>query len=97
RSAWNAVIGGAAGAAAPLMADGAVNGPITAAGLCLFALVFFWQPPHVWAIALYRERDFEAAGTTMLPSVIGDGRTDRRMLWNAIGLVPVTREPGALR
>lgn len=96
RSAWNAVIGGAAGAAAPLMADVAVNGTITAAGLCLFAIVFFWQPPHVWAIALYRKRDYEAAGIPMLPSVIGDERTRWRMLWYAIGLVPVTLAPWAL-
>jgi protoheme IX farnesyltransferase len=96
RSAWNAVIGGAAGASAPLMADVAVNGTITAAGLCLFAIVFFWQPPHVWAIALYRKRDYEAAGIPMLPSVIGDEATRWRMLWYGIGLVPVTLAPWAL-
>jgi protoheme IX farnesyltransferase len=96
RSAWNAVIGGAAGAAAPLIADVAVNGTVTAAGLTLFAIVFFWQPPHVWAIALYRKRDYEAAGIPMLPSVIGDEATRRRMLAYAIGLVPVTLAPWAL-
>ncbi len=96
RSAWNAVIGGAAGAAAPLMADVAMNGTITAAGLSLFAIVFFWQPPHVWAIALYRKRDYEAAGIPMLPSVIGDEPTRWRMLWYTIGLVPVTLAPWAL-
>jgi protoheme IX farnesyltransferase len=96
RSAWNAVIGGAAGAAAPLMADVAVHGTITAAGLSLFAIVFFWQPPHVWAIALYRKRDYEAAGIPMLPSVIGDEATRRRMLAYTIGLVPVTLAPWAL-
>ena len=96
RSAWNAVIGGAAGAAAPLMADVAVNGTITAAGLCLFAIVFFWQPPHVWAIALYRKRDYEAAGIPMLPNVIGDERTRWRMLGYALWLVPVTLSPWAL-
>jgi protoheme IX farnesyltransferase len=96
RSAWNAVIGGAAGAAAPLIADAAVNGRVGAAGLLLFAIVFFWQPPHVWAIALYRKRDYEAAGIPMLPSVIGDEATRRRMLWYTIGLVPVTLAPVAL-
>ncbi len=93
RSAWNAVIGGAAGAAAPLIADVAVNGQIGSAGLYLFAIVFFWQPPHVWAIALYRKRDYEAAGVPMLPSVIGDQPTRWRMLWYTIGLVPVTLAP----
>ncbi len=96
RSAWNAVIGGAAGAAAPLIADAAVNGHVGAAGLALFAIVFFWQPPHVWAIALYRKADYEAAGIPMLPSVIGDQPTRRRMLAYAIGLVPVTLAPVAL-
>lgn len=96
RSAWNAVIGGAAGAAAPLIADVALHGTITAAGLCLFAIVFFWQPPHVWAIALYRKADYEAARIPMLPSVIGDEATRRRMLGYTIGLVPVTLAPWAL-
>lgn len=96
RSAWNAVIGGAAGAAAPLIADAAVNGHVGAAGLSLFAIVFFWQPPHVWAIALYRKADYEAAGIPMLPSVIGDQPTRRRMLWYTLGLVPVTLAPVAL-
>jgi protoheme IX farnesyltransferase len=96
RSAWNAVIGGAAGAAAPLIADAAVNGTVGAPGLALFAIVFFWQPPHVWAIALYRKADYEAAGIPMLPSVIGDERTRWRMLWYTIGLVPVTLAPVAL-
>ncbi|MEB2346744.1 MAG: heme o synthase [Deltaproteobacteria bacterium] len=96
RSPWNVVIGGAAGAAAPLIADVAVHGTVTAAGLCLFAIVFFWQPPHVWAIALYRRRDYEAAGIPMLPSVIGEEATRRRMLAYAVGLVPVTLGPWAL-
>ena len=93
RSAWNAVIGGAAGAVAPLIADVAVNGSIGPAGLSLFAIIFFWQPPHVWAIALYRKRDYEAAGVPMLPSVIGDEATRWRMLWYTIGLVPVALSP----
>ena len=96
RSSWNVVIGGAAGAAAPLIADVAVNGSIGPAGLLLFGVVFFWQPPHVWAIALYRKADYEAAGIPMLPSVIGDHPTRWRMLWYTIGLVPVTLAPVAL-
>jgi protoheme IX farnesyltransferase len=96
RSAWNAVIGGAAGAAAPLIADVAVHGAITPAGLACFAIVFFWQPPHVWAIALYRKADYEAAGIPMLPSVIGDQPARWRMLWYTLGLVPVTLAPVAL-
>jgi protoheme IX farnesyltransferase len=96
RSAWNAVIGGAAGAAAPLIADVAVNGHLGAAGLACFAIVFFWQPPHVWAIALYRKRDYAAAGIPQPPSVIGDEATRRGVLLTSLGLVPVTLAPVAL-
>jgi protoheme IX farnesyltransferase len=93
RSIWNAVIGGAAGAAAPLIADAAVNGTIGLAGWSLFAIVFFWQPPHVWAIALYRKADYEAAGIPMPPSVIGDEATRRRVVAYTAGLLPVTVAP----
>jgi protoheme IX farnesyltransferase len=96
RSAWNAVIGAAAGAAAPLIADAAVNGHVGPAGLALFAIVFFWQPPHVWAIALYRKADYARAEIPMLPSVIGDDATRSCMLWCTLGLVPVSLAPVAL-
>jgi protoheme IX farnesyltransferase len=96
RSAWNAVVGGAAGAAAPLIADVAVNGHLGMPGLLLFAIVFFWQPPHVWAIALYRKADYQAANIPMLPNVIGDERTRRWVLLCTLGLVPVTLAPGLL-
>ena len=96
RSIWNAVIGGAAGAAAPLMADAAVNGTIGPAGWTLFAIVFFWQPPHVWAIALYRKDDYRAAGIPMPPSVIGDEATRRRIVAYTAGLLPVTLAPWLL-
>jgi len=93
RSAWNAVVGGAAGAAAPLIADAAVNGHVGPAGWLLFGIVFLWQPPHVWAIALFRKRDYAAAGIPMLPSVMGDEPTRWRMLWYTLALVPVTLAP----
>ena len=62
RSIWNAVVGGASGAVAPLIADAAVDGSVGPAGWLLFAIIFFWQPPHVWAIALYRSRGFVQEG-----------------------------------
>jgi protoheme IX farnesyltransferase len=96
RSIWNAVIGGAAGAAAPLIADAAVNGSIGPAGWALFAIVFFWQPPHVWAIALYRKDDYRAAGIPMPPEVIGDEATRRRVVAYTAGLLPVTLAPWLL-
>lgn len=93
RTTWNAVVGGAAGAAAPLIADAAVNGHVGAAGWLLFAIVFLWQPPHVWAIALFRKQDYAAAGIPMLPNVIGDEPTRWRMLYYTLALVPVTLAP----
>ncbi len=96
RSSWNAVVGGAAGAAAPLIADSAMHGSVGAAGWLLFAIIFFWQPPHVWAIALFRKQDYARAGIPMLPNVIGDQPTRWRMLWYTLALVPVTLAPAPL-
>jgi len=93
RTPLNAVVGGAAGAAAPLIADAAMHGEVTAAGWILFAIVFFWQPPHVWAIALFRRDDYARAGIPMLPAVLGDQPTRWRMLWYTVALVPVTLAP----
>ena len=93
RSSWNAVVGGAAGAAAPLIADAAVNGSVGMPGLLLFAIVFFWQPPHVWAIALYRKADYQSAGIPMLPNVVGDELTRRWMFVCTLGLVPISLAP----
>ncbi len=93
RSVYNAVIGGAAGAAAPLIADAAVNGSVGLPGFLLFAIVFIWQPPHVWAIALYRSADYAAAGIPMMPAAIGPERTRWRMLWYSFGLVLVSLAP----
>lgn len=93
RSSWNVVVGGAAGAVSPLIADAALNGTVGPAGLSLFALVFFWQPPHVWAIALYRKSDYQAAGIPMLPNVVGDGPTRWWMLVCTLFLIPVTWVP----
>ena len=95
RSSWNVVVGGAAGAVSPLIADAALNGTVGPAGLSLFALVFFWQPPHVWAIALYRKSDYQAAGIPMLPNVVGDGPTRWWMLVSTLFLVPVALAPVA--
>ena len=95
RSSWNVVVGGAAGAVSPLIADAALNGTVGPAGLSLFALVFFWQPPHVWAIALYRKSDYQAAGIPMLPNVVGDGPTRWWMLLSTLFLVPVALAPVA--
>jgi protoheme IX farnesyltransferase len=93
RSAENIVIGGAAGAAAPLIADAAAHGQVGVWGLVLFAIVFLWTPPHFWAIALFRRAEYAAAGFPMLPLVAGEEVTRRRMLVYSLLLVPVTLLP----
>jgi protoheme IX farnesyltransferase len=93
RSPQSTVVGGVAGAAAPLIADAAVDGRIGPWGLVLFSIVFLWQPPHVWSIALYRKEDYAAARFPMMPSVIGDRATRLWMLGYAIALIPVTLLP----
>ncbi len=93
RTPQNIVIGGAAGAASPLIADAAVDGRLGIWGFVLFLIVFVWTPPHFWAIALYRKREYAAAGFPMLPNALGDRATRRCMLAYAIGLIPVTLLP----
>jgi len=93
RSAWNVVVGGFAGAAAPLIADAAINGSVGLPGLLLFGIVFLWQPPHVWAISLYRKDEYAAAGFPVLPNTIGEEATRRQMLGYTLALIPVTLAP----
>ena len=93
RSPQNIVIGGAAGAAAPLIADAAVSGTIGPWSLVLFAIIFLWTPPHFWAIALYRKDEYAAAGFPMMPEVVGNAATRKKMLAYACVLWPVTLIP----
>jgi len=89
----NIVIGGAAGATSPLIADAAVDGRLGVWGAVLFAIIFLWTPPHFWAIALYRKREYAEAGFPMLPNVAGDRATRRSMLAYAFALIPITLLP----
>jgi protoheme IX farnesyltransferase len=93
RTSQNIVIGGAAGAASPLIADAAIDGRLGVWGLALFLIIFVWTPPHFWAIALYRKREYAAAGFPMLPNVLGNHATRKRMLAYAIVLIPITLLP----
>jgi protoheme IX farnesyltransferase len=73
RRSWNnIVIGGAAGALPPLIGAAAVSGVVDAAGLYMFALVFFWTPPHFWALSLMLKEEYAAVRVPMLPVVMGD-------------------------
>ncbi|MDQ2983642.1 MAG: heme o synthase [Actinomycetota bacterium] len=91
----NIVIGGAAGAVPPLVGWAAASGNVTVPALLLFAIVFFWTPPHFWALALLIKRDYEAAGIPMLPVVRGVRETTRQILLYSLLLVAVTAAPVA--
>ncbi len=90
RTPLNIVIGGAAGASAPLLADAALDGRLGLEGLLPFLLVLLWTPPHFWAVALYRKQDYAAARIPMLPLVVGDEATRRRMVAYVLVLIPVS-------
>lgn len=80
RSTQNIVIGGAAGAAPTLVGWAAVTGSVALPAWVLFLVVFYWTPPHFWALAVRYKDDYEAAGVPMLPVVAGTEATTRRML-----------------
>jgi protoheme IX farnesyltransferase len=93
RTAHSTVIGAIAGAAAPLLADAAAHGRVGPWGATLSLMVFLWQPPHVWSIALFRRHDYAAAGLPMMPAVVGDRTVRRWMLAWALVLLPVSLLP----
>ncbi|MEQ9093275.1 MAG: heme o synthase [Miltoncostaeaceae bacterium] len=90
----NIVIGGSAGAVPPLVGWAAVTGDLGLQAWILFAIVFYWTPPHFWALSLILKSDYAAAGVPMLPVVRGDQETKRQVfLWSlvmtAVSLLPV--------
>jgi heme o synthase len=89
----NIVIGGAAGAVPPLVGWAAATGNLTLPALFLFLIVFFWTPPHFWALALLIRRDYEAAGIPMLPVVKGEDETARSILRYTFVLVAISLLP----
>jgi len=91
----NIVIGGAAGAVPPLVGWAAATGGLSLEALMLFAIVFFWTPPHFWALALILRPDYEAAGVPMLPNVRGEAETARQIVLWTLVLVGVTLLPAA--
>ena len=92
----NIVIGGAAGALPPVIGWAAVTGAVSLEPLLLFALIFIWTPPHFWALALLKKRDYERAGIPMLPNVAGDDETRKQILLYSIALAPLGVAPFAL-
>src|SRR5215212_5723991 len=91
----NIVIGGAAGAFPPLVGWAAMTGTIDLTAVYLFLIVFYWTPPHFWALALLKQRDYGRAGVPMAPLVWGERETMRNMLWYTLILVPLTLLPVA--
>jgi heme o synthase len=90
RTPQNIVIGGGAGASAPLIAWAAVTGGIGLPALVMSAVVFLWTPPHFWSLALVRHEDYARARIPMLPVTHGDAETRRQILAYTFALVPVT-------
>ncbi len=91
----NIVIGGAAGAFPPLVGWAAVTGRIDLLAVYLFLIVFYWTPPHFWALALNKQHDYGRAGVPMAPLVWGERETMRNMLWYTLILLPLTLLPVA--
>jgi protoheme IX farnesyltransferase len=89
----NIVIGGAAGAVPPLVGWAAAAGHLDPAAFYLFAIVFYWTPPHFWALALLIKDDYARTGIPMLPVVDGEAETRRQILLYGWLLVPVTALP----
>ncbi len=89
----NIVIGGAAGAVPPLVAWAAVTGGLDGMALYLFAIVFFWTPPHFWSLSLLMKDDYAKAGVPMLPVVRGEAETRRQILLYTVLLYAVTQLP----
>ncbi len=96
RTPQNIVIGGAAGAFPPVIGWAAVTGSIDVLPLLMFAIIFFWTPPHFWALSLYASADYERAGVPMLPVVAGARTTRAHVLAYTVLLTLVSMLPWAL-
>jgi protoheme IX farnesyltransferase len=96
RTAQNIVIGGAAGSLPPVVAWVAATGSLSVEPLLLFLIIFFWTPPHFWALALFRSDDYARAGVPMLPVVAGPDATRLQILLYTIVLVAVAAAPWPL-
>ena len=92
-SPQNIVIGGAAGAFPPLVGWAAVTNRIDLLAIYLFLIIFYWTPPHFWALALLKQKDYGRAGVPMAPLVWGESETKRQMLWYTLILIPLTLLP----
>ncbi len=92
----NIVIGGAAGAFPPMVGWAAVTGTISLESCLLFLIIFLWTPPHFWALALYKQSDYGAAGIPMLPNVAGNQATKVQIVIYSVVLVAASLVPGLI-
>lgn len=90
RTSQNIVIGGAAGAMPPLVGWAAVTGSISAPAWILFALIFYWTPPHFWSLALLKQGEYGRVGLPMLPNVSGEEETRRQIVLYTVMMVAVS-------
>jgi protoheme IX farnesyltransferase len=93
RTPQNIVIGGAAGAVPPLVGWAAVTGSVSGTAVILFFIVFFWTPPHFWALSLLMKGEYEKVNVPMLPVVRGEAETRRQILLYSVLLYAVTQLP----
>ncbi|MBX7540989.1 heme o synthase [Qipengyuania sphaerica] len=93
RTPQNIVIGGGAGAFPPMIGWIAVTGDITLMPVLLFAIIFFWTPPHFWALALFVQSDYAKVGIPMMPVVKGEKSTRRQILAYCVLLLPIAAAP----
>jgi protoheme IX farnesyltransferase len=93
RTPHNIVIGGAAGAMPPLVAWAATRGSLSWTAIYLFAIVFYWTPPHFWALSLLMKDEYAEVGVPMLPVVRGEGETRKQILLYSLLLYAVTQLP----
>jgi heme o synthase len=93
RTPQNIVIGGGAGAFPPLIGWVAATGDVTWMPVILFAIIFFWTPPHFWALALFVQTDYAKVGIPMMPVVAGEASTRRQILFYAVLLLPLSALP----
>ncbi|MDX1949789.1 MAG: heme o synthase [Rickettsiales bacterium] len=89
----NIVIGGAAGAFPPMIGWAAVTGDLTIMPIILFLIIFLWTPPHFWALAIYKNEDYQKANIPMMPVIYGVDETKKQMLLYTIVLFAVTLIP----
>lgn len=96
RTPQNIVIGGGAGASAPIIAWAAVTGRVEWPAIAIAAIIFLWTPPHFWALSLYRREDYLRAQLPMLPVTHGEPETRRQILLYSLVLVPLTLAVGPI-